>query len=406
MRDGVEASMAVAACRRRPPRVVAGLTCFDAGLMPARRRRRLVLSREFQMSSFPVPAPARRAAVRARTLATVSCLASATVLLASLSACGGGGADAPPPPPPAPTPAPSPAPTPATPIAAQMTVPTPVGYDAERLAAFNRLNEIRLSAGLGMVAQNAQMDQAAQAHADWMVTNDSFTHDEQAGTPGFTGANWARRDEAFGYVPSSGSEVMSAGAGGAAGVDLFVNSLYHRSAILAIEPVDVGIGWTARVATGFSSPLVIDLTRPGTDLVRGLGQQSQPSIGGVSVWPLDGASNVPVRLGNESPNPVPALDVLTLGTPVSVTVNRLQSIQVSSFSMTNLTTGAIVPTTLLTNQNDPNFLIPSSFVAIIPRAALELNTTYRIAFSGTTVSFPAGDIASIERAWSFTTPSQ
>ena len=33
-----------------------------------------------------------------------------------------------------------------------LTVPTPVGYDADRLAAFKRLNEIRLSAGLGMLA--------------------------------------------------------------------------------------------------------------------------------------------------------------------------------------------------------------------------------------------------------------
>lgn len=357
------------------------------------------------MSKSPVPDVARRAAVRARALATVSCLASATALLAALSACGGsggsgGGAPSPPPP------APAPAPAPTAPIAAQMTVPTPVGYDAQRLAAFNRLNEIRLSAGLGMVAQNSQMDEAAQAHAEWMVTNDSFTHEEQEGTPGFTGTNWARRDESFGYVPTSGSEVMSAGAGGAAGVDLFVNSLYHRSAVLAIEPVDVGVGWTSQTATGFSSPLVIDLTRPGTDIVRGLGQEAQPSIAGVSIWPLDGATGVPVHLGNESPNPVPAHDVLTLGTPVSVTVDRLQTIEVSSFSMTNSTTGAIVPTSLLTNQNDPNFLIPSSFVALVPLVPLDLHTTYRIAFSGTATSFPAGAVVVVNRTWAFTTAEQ
>ena len=102
----------------------------------------------------------------------------------------------------------APARPPPAPIAAQLTVPTPVGYDADRLAAFNRLNEIRLSAGLGMLAQNTEMDQAAQAHAAWMVANDSFTHDEVAGTPGFTGANWASGIEAFGYVPVEGAEVM------------------------------------------------------------------------------------------------------------------------------------------------------------------------------------------------------
>ena len=352
-----------------------------------------------------VPIPARRAAARARTLATVSSLAAATALLATLSACGGGGGgESPTPPPPAPTPSPSPAPT--GPIAAQMTVPTPVGYDAERLAAFNRLNEIRLSAGLGMVAQNTLMDQAAQAHADWMIANNLFTHDEQIGTAGFTGTNWARRDESFGYVPASGSEVMAANTGGADGVDLLVNTLYHRSAILAIEPVDVGVGWTNRVATGFSTPLVIDLTRPGIDVLRGLGQQGQTSINGVSIWPLDGASNVPIRLGDESPNPVPSQDVLTLGTPASVTVDRLRTIQVISFSMTNSATGTVVATTLLTNQNDSNFLVPSSFVAIVPLVTLDVGATYRVDFRGTAIAFPSGEVVGIDRTWSFGTASR
>ena len=75
-----------------------------------------------------------------------------------------------------------------------MSVPDPVGYDADRLAAFNRLNEIRLSAGLGMLAQQPLMDRAAQAHADWEIANDVFGHVEQAGTMGFTGAHWYDRD--------------------------------------------------------------------------------------------------------------------------------------------------------------------------------------------------------------------
>ena len=104
-------------------------------------------------------------------------------VVGALGACGGGGV--------APGP---PAPSPATPIAAQLAVPRPVGYDADRLAAFDRLNEIRLSAGLGMLAQNAAMDRAAQAHADWIIANDSFTHEEVLGSPGFTGVNWWERD--------------------------------------------------------------------------------------------------------------------------------------------------------------------------------------------------------------------
>jgi len=359
------------------------------------------------MSTFPVPDAARGATMRARTLATVSCLACATALLASLSACGGGGGGgAVPAPPPAPAPAPTPAPTPSTPIAAQMTVPAPVGYDAQRLAAFNRLNEIRVSAGLGMVAQNALLDQAAQAHAEWMIANDAFVHEETPGTTGFTGVHFWDRDEALGYVPIGGWEDMSSGAGGSSEIDSLVNTLYHRIGILAFDPVDVGIGWSASSVASVAKPLVVDITRPGTDNVRGLGQAAQMSIQGVAIWPLDKSSNVPTRLGSESPNPVPNLDVLTLGTPASVTVDRFQTIQVSSFTMVNATTDAAIPSVTLTAQSDPNALIPASFVAIVPLEPLAAGTNYRVSFDGTAVVFPSGRVVDIGRAWSFTTSSQ
>jgi hypothetical protein len=283
-----------------------------------------------------------------------------------------------------------------------MSVPTPVGYDTERLAAFNRLNEIRLSAGLGMVAQSTAMDQAAQAHADWMVTNDVFSHQEQVGTPGFTATDWPLRDEVFGYVPVGGSEVMAASGQARAELDALVNGVYHRAGILAFEPVDVGIGWTSATATHVATPLVIDMTRPGSDPIRGLGQAAQLTIGDVSIWPLDHATDVPVQLGLENPNPVPGQDVLTLGTPPSITVDRLKTISTFTFVLTNTATGAVVPTRTLTNQDDPNFLIPPSFVAAIPLVVLNPGTTYTASFSGNAATL-GGDPQSVDRTWSFTT---
>jgi len=335
-------------------------------------------------------------------------MAAAAALIAtvlSLIACGGGGgseAPAPPPPPPAP----APAPTPTAPIAAQLSVPTPVGYDADRLAAFNRLNEIRLSAGLGMLAQNTAMDQAAQAHADWMIANNSFTHDEIAGTPGFTGLNWPRRDEAFGYVPVEGIEVMTGPVHGAQGVDVLINTVYHRAGMLAFEPVDVGIGWSGLVATNVSMPLVLDITRPGTDMVRGLGQAAQARIHGAEIWPGDGAHEVPLRLGLEIPNPVPSQDVLSLGTPASIIVAETKTISGVSFVMTDSSSGAVVPVQILTNTNDPNFLVPESFIAAVPLTVLAPNTAYTVAFSGSAIERVSGATETINRTWSFTTASQ
>jgi uncharacterized protein YkwD len=355
------------------------------------------------MDSFAELGPLARDAARWRSLRALFSLAAASALTGALVACGGGGDAAPAP---VPAPVPTPSPTPSTPIAAQLTVPTPVGYDAERLAAFNRLNAIRLSAGLGMVAQNTMMDRAAQAHAEWMVANDSFTHAEAVGTPGFTGENYSRREQHFGYVPAGGGEVMAQGVSGEEGVDLLVNMAYHRSLILAFEPVDVGIGWSGNRAADVLTPLVIDAAVPGTDTVRGLGQSAQPSIKGVAIWPLDGATNVPLLLGNEIPNPVPTQAILTLGTPVSIAVEELKTILVTQFKLTNGVTGEDVQTQILTSQNDPNSLVPPSFVAAVPLAPLAPNTTYRVAFAGSTVRFPDGVAESVSRTWSFRTRAQ
>jgi hypothetical protein len=284
-----------------------------------------------------------------------------------------------------------------------MTVPTPVGYDADRLAAFNRLNEIRLAAGLGMLAQNTAMDQAAQAHALWMVGNDSFTHDEVAGTAGFTGENWARRDEAFGYVPVEGSEVIAGGRTTSAEVDALISGVYHRAGLLAFGPVDVGIGWTSASAAHVSTPLVVDLTKPGADAIRGMGQAAQPSIHGVAIWPLDQAVGVPRALGLESPDPVPGQDVSTLGMPVSITIEESKTVSVATFTLIDASTGLTVPVHVLTNQNDPNFLIPGSFVAIVPLVVLSPGTTYHASFSGSSVEFGSGTVETIDRDWSFTT---
>jgi hypothetical protein len=347
-----------------------------------------------------VPAPMPADDLSMRLLLRLAAAAALIATLMSLTACGGGGAGAPAAPPP---PAPAPSPAPAAPIAAQSSVPAPVGYDADRLAAFERLNEIRLSAGLGLLAQSTAMDRAAQAHAEWMVANDSFTHGEVAGTPGFTGVNWARRDEAFGYVPVEGVEVMTGPAHGADGVDGLVNAVYHRAGMLAFEPVDVGVGWTNAVSANVSMPLVMDITRPGTDAVRGLGQEALPSIRGVEAWPLDGATDVPLRLGWEFPNPVPNQDVLTLGTPASITVAGTKTLSHTLFEMAGSSTGATVPVQVLTNRNDPNFLVPESFIAAIPLGVLAANTRYTITFSGAAVDRVSGAFEPIDRTWSFTT---
>ena len=344
---------------------------------------------------------------RRHALATLFRGVAGAAMLGGLQGCGGeGGNDTPSPAPtPPPAPAPTPAPPPSGPIAAQTSVPMPEGYDADRLAAFNRLNEIRLSAGLGMLAQSPSLDQAAQAHAAWIIANDSFTHVETAGTRGFTGAHWWDRAEAAGYVPIEGEEVIAGPAHAAAGVDALVNGVYHRAGILAFEPVDVGIGWSAGSAADISMPLVLEITRPGGDPARGAGQAAQASIDGVSVWPTSGAVDVSLRLGSETPNPVPTQDVATLGLPISLIVDEETTLGVETFVVSEVASGVALPGQILTSANDPNSLLPRSFVAFVPLTPLAADTAYRVEFTGAATGFLTGAQRAVQRTWSFTTVS-
>src|SRR5690349_9381298 len=52
---------------------------------------------------------------------------------------------------------------------------------------FNWINYRRTQAGVGALVRNGQLDRAAQSHSDYQRLNNTVTHTEQAGKPGFTG---------------------------------------------------------------------------------------------------------------------------------------------------------------------------------------------------------------------------
>lgn len=105
--------------------------------------------------------------------------------------------------------------------------------DANRASAFDRLNAIRLQAGLGVLRQVAAIDVAAQGHADWLSYNNYVSHVQVVGTYGFTGVTPGARNIAASYNFYS-AEVISFGsatATGAAHVDALMAAPYHRLAM-------------------------------------------------------------------------------------------------------------------------------------------------------------------------------
>jgi hypothetical protein len=284
-----------------------------------------------------------------------------------------------------------------------MSVPDPVGYDADRRAAFDRLNEIRLAAGLGMLAQDGRLDQSAQAHVDWQVVNHIRSHVESIGSPGFTGANWWDRDAAAGYAPFGGGEVMAFSYAPARGVESLVSTIYHRAALFEVDPVDVGIGWSRVQTDNVFLPLVLEFASPKDGSSRSAGQMAQAGASAVVIWPLDGTEGVATHMGGEIPSPIEKKDSLALGAPASISVETGGSIKTTSFSMIEDATGIVVPTVVLDKDSDYSHLVQASFVGLVPEDGLRINTVYRIEFSGLIQHVGAAGPQAYSRTWRFTT---
>jgi len=105
--------------------------------------------------------------------------------------------------------------TTATAISLVTSVPAPVypstdAFAVDKVAVFNRLNDDRARCGFGKVAQNALLDRAAQAHADYLALNKlANSHYEIAGMAGFTGIDPGARVSAAGYSYAAGEEILN-----------------------------------------------------------------------------------------------------------------------------------------------------------------------------------------------------
>lgn len=277
----------------------------------------------------------------------------------------------------------------------QLTVPAPTYTNQHHLGAFNKVNEIRAKAGLGLVAQNSKLDQAAQAHADWMIQNQITGHIETEGTPGFYGVNPADRAIKTGYNYFWISEVISYGrygdqAAGASAAQGLVDVIYHRLSMLEPSAIDMGVG--AQVGY-YNGTTVMSLGIPSA----GAGQPI-PAGKIAVVWPTEGSTNIDTAMGSENPNPVPQEPVENLGYPVSVHCPVGGNLDVASFILKDHQ-GNTVPTVLRDNKNDPHghFQSKGCAAALVPTSRLQAATTYTAAFNGT-----ANGVV-FAKTWSFTT---
>lgn len=233
------------------------------------------------------------------------------------------------------------------------------GEDEGTAAARRSIATVRALAGLPPVKCDAAASHAAAAHCHYLAVNHEFTHVETPGRAGFTGVTFLDRLATAQFGREGSIEVLASLTADAAVDDPrgLMNSVYHRAAFLRVENVAFGYGSEGACAT-------IDFGR-----VHGA-----PVPTTRTVWPPDGARNVPTTFhaDHESPNPVPGSHVV--GSPISLftTDGALADVTVTLTGPQGSVDGVLV-----TGANDPAKLVRTSELHFVPRAQLSGDTTYR-----------------------------
>ena len=317
-----------------------------------------------------------------------------TVLaLAALAACGGGGGSTTP----ATTPVSSGPAIPVAPVVSNIVTTAPLSTYAagtEELAAFSRLNAERSFCGFGVLAQNAALDKAALAHANFQISNNYLGHFETAGTPFFTGVTSADRVTSAAYSNSGGVTEEASGNAtnlktgyGEIGTRGLLNAPYHLAGLMTGYR-DVGISLRNSTDLGVASPrkmLVFNLAYKSADGLQIFGPSD------VKTYPCDGSLGITPNLSGEIPNPVPGRNLFStpLGSTVYVALREGNVLTITGTTMTNMATGA--PVTLrapLTSTNDPNVTANGSYfrsnqALITADAAMTPFTRYQVTVNGT-----------------------
>lgn len=306
----------------------------------------------------------------------------------------------------------------------QTTVPAPT-YEANSVRAlvYARLNQYREAMGVGLVAQDTNLDTAAQAHAQYLVTNlasgalTALSHDESSTLPGFYAVSpLARGRKAgvssamwIGEVAGSGYPQSTAQAYADDCVESPLDTVYHLQGLTANNE-RAGIGFQPGTNTYPNYACVIDggsLTNvPANPIPNGFPQRGgqQISANAIVHSPYTDENNVSTEMHAESPSPAP--DLTSPGRPIMVRVNASEDnvLTVSNFQLTD-STGAVVPARILVNdqatgskavvQSDPKVFPGVAF--LLPLSPLKPNTKYTVMFVG------VRDTTSVSTTWNFTT---
>lgn len=305
-----------------------------------------------------------------RSASIISALLAA-LLLAACGGGGGGGGDG-------------------ASSAATLEQNTPQATGNTATDGFNWFNFRRQQIGEQALARNNALDGAAQGHSDYQKINNTITHEQTLGNPGFTGKEMTDRLTQAGYQFTQsnyayGEVISSSGnTSGAYAAESLIAAIYHRFVIF--EPMFKEVGTGAATVAGGATYFTTDFTTNGLDTGLGAGQ----SI----VYPFANQTNVPINFFSDNEEPDPVATQNEVGYPISIHANIISTVVAQTFTV-QPRGGAALPVQLMQSASDGH--TPSSAAAIIPLSVLASNTIYDVQFIGTIDGIP------VNRTWSFTT---
>lgn len=271
----------------------------------------------------------------------------------------------------------------------------PSSYNAEELATFNRFNLARSTCGFGYLAHNDALASSSSNHIGWMVKNNTVSHSEISGTPGFTGSTSSARMTAAGYLDQLQSgEVLTGGTNvpktgfGLLGARALLGAPYHLQGLMQGNR-QIGIALRSGGTTGSGADIISAGALNVTWLVSNMAAsttmrpQAQQSAD-VLTYPCQGVTDTVTKIENESPNPIPSRDLAAnpIGHPIFVQTLSGQPLVIMSASVTGPSgTVQLLPT--MTSANDPNSNLQSNQAFLIPNLPLSASPQYTVQISGT-----------------------
>jgi len=277
-------------------------------------------------------------------------------------------------------------------------------------SAFDYLNELRQQAGMQPFLHHSRLEYSAQQHAEYLAINREWGHSQLPGRPGFSASLPMERMLKAGYNNRHGSENVSSHIGRVSpkkSIDGLMSAIYHRFGFLSFEHDQLGIGHASEnnfqsfvYNMGNSQKELLcaspqNASSPGQYLIKICSQeqkklrkevydQVQHRVRAVNtefvVWPYDKATQISPAFYNESPDPLPYVDVS--GYPVSLQFNPAlfadAAPRVSRFELFRLPDEKKIELAAYFNKNsDINRKFNEFEHAIFPLHRLEWNTEYR-----------------------------